>query len=120
VRVLITGTREDGPHCQRAFEVLTKVWSRADNPTLTVVHGACPTGVDAYVDTMARDAGFSVETYPADWDTHGKAAGPLRNKQMVDLGADLCLAFPKGVSRGTRGCLALAQAAGIDTRVVEL
>jgi len=32
---------------------------------------------------------------------------------MIDLGADVLLAFPIGESAGTRGCIALAVAAGI-------
>jgi hypothetical protein len=32
---------------------------------------------------------------------------------MVSLGATLCIAFPLGASEGTRGCMRLAEAAGI-------
>jgi hypothetical protein len=121
VRVLITGTREDGPHCSAVADAVLALWlDGADDGFLTVVHGDCPTGIDAEAERICEERGIPSERYPADWDTHGKSAGPRRNKQMVDLGADLCLAFPKGVSRGTRGCLALAKAAGIKTLVVEL
>ena len=42
--------------------------------------------------------------------------GHVRNHHMVSLGADLCLAFPLGESRGTRGCMAAAHKAGIPVR----
>jgi len=62
------------------------------------------------------------EVHRADWKKYGRAAGPIRNKQMVELGADLCLAFPdhpKGHgSRGTWNCVKLAQQAGIPVLVV--
>lgn len=55
-----------------------------------------------------------VECVPADWATLGNRAGPIRNQAMVDLGDYLaCLAFPLGESRGTRDCMARAEAAGI-------
>lgn len=56
------------------------------------------------------------------WTKYGRAAGPIRNKEMVRLGADLCLAFPdhpKGQgSRGTWGCIDLAHQAGIPILIV--
>lgn len=33
----------------------------------------------------------------ADWDAHGRAAGPIRNKQMLDMAPDVIVAFPGGV-----------------------
>ncbi|AGR46478.1 hypothetical protein ODIN_64 [Mycobacterium phage Odin] len=86
---------------------------------LTVVHGACPYGgADDIADRWAwgmRQEGHNVvpEPHRADWESYGKAAGPIRNQLMVDLGADVCLAFPLGVSRGTRHCMAAAEKAGI-------
>ena len=41
-------------------------------------------------DTLAREfgehRGIPVRTFPADWDTHGRAAGPIRNRQMLEEG----------------------------------
>lgn len=88
---------------------------------LVFVHGACPTGADAivdrYVEHYTKYYGFpwTVERYPADWDTHGRAAGPIRNRQMVELGADVCLAFIKNNSRGASGTARMAEEAGIRT-----
>lgn len=45
------------------------------------------------------------------------AAGPLRTRDMVALGADLVLAFPLGPSRGTRSCMRLARQAGLSVHV---
>jgi UDP-N-acetylmuramoylalanine-D-glutamate ligase len=54
-----------------------------------------------------------VETYEADWDTHGKAAGPIRNKRMLDEGKpDLVVAFPGG--RGTANMISQARKAGVE------
>lgn len=99
------------------------VWSALHEAARTsdgavVVHGDCPTGADRYASEWCREARFNglhviEEAHPADWGKHGKAAGPIRNQQMVDLGADVVLAFPLGESRGTRHCMAAAEKAGI-------
>lgn len=57
--------------------------------------------------------GGTVERHPAEWDKHGKAAGPIRNQKMVDLGATVCLAFPLPGSRGTAHCMSAARKASI-------
>lgn len=56
---------------------------------------------------------LQVEAHPADWKTHGKKAGVVRNRAMVEFGADLVCAFPVGPSVGTRDCIMRARVAGI-------
>lgn len=116
MRVLVTGSR-DWADKEHVAEALIEAWEQAlEGEFPTLVSGACPTGADAIAEALAEEWGWPVERHPADWARHGKAAGPLRNREMVERGADVCLAFPLGVSRGTRGCMALAKAAGIEVR----
>lgn len=84
---------------------------------LTVIEGGA-NGADRLA---ARFANFyqSVEhePYPADWTKYGKAAGFIRNQQMLDEGKpDLVIAFPGG--RGTADMVARARKAGIEVRVI--
>lgn len=66
----------------------------------------------------ATDHGVAVICCPADWRWHGKAAGPIRNKQMLDQHSpDLVIAFPGG--RGAANMVALARAAGVPVAEVE-
>lgn len=57
-------------------------------------------GVDSVGEYIAKVNGFNVRVFPADWKTHGKAAGPIRNEQMGDY-ADFLVAVRKDNSRGT-------------------
>lgn len=88
-------------------------------PKPILVVGACKTGADLIAEELWRSWGYPVERHPADWDRLGRSAGPERNKEMVRSGAAGCLAFPKGLSYGTRGCMKLADVAGIPVIVFE-
>lgn len=50
-------------------------------------------------------------TCMADWTTHGKAAGPIRNTHMLSRKPHLVVAFPGG--RGTDNMVSQARAAGV-------
>lgn len=131
LRILITGSRAwtDKKTIERAIiDAIdshgSHLMSHDDHgPTLrwdqiTIVHGAAR-GADHIAGRIATVWGMRVEEHPADWDTHGKSAGPIRNTEMVRLGADVCLAFPTERSVGTRHCMSLAHAAGIPVRSYE-
>jgi hypothetical protein len=98
--------------------------SNVEEPT--IMHGACGwngnrsyssksmRGVDRWVHEEATDLGFWVEPMPADWTRDGKkAAGPIRNRRMLDRRPDLVLAFWDGKSRGTKDTMDEARRRGI-------
>jgi hypothetical protein len=86
-------------------------------PTAMYEGGAA--GADSDARHVAQRSGLPVLTFEADWTTHGKAAGPIRNGYMLDgyhrLGPmeppSLVLAFPGGV--GTADMIAKAQRKGL-------
>jgi hypothetical protein len=95
---------------------------------VVIVHGACPTGADALATEYALCNWIAQEPHPADWKHLGRSAGLDRNEKMVNLGADVCLAFidrchkpscrgkkPHG-SHGATHCSSLAESAGIEVR----
>lgn len=119
MRILITGSRDytDRDTIRQALMRAGRD-ARVHPQSVTVVHGGAR-GADRIAGELAREFGCMVEVHRADWDRYGKAAGHRRNAEMVALGADVCLAFPLGESRGTRGCVALAEKAGIRVVVHE-
>lgn len=57
-------------------------------------------GVDTLGFQYAFDNNIPIKTFPADWETHGKAAGPIRNMQMAKY-ADALILVWDGKSRGS-------------------
>lgn len=117
MRILVTGSR-DWDDWRAVTKALVDHWDY----TVIVVHGACPIGADEMADWLCRnvlwqmECVLSIEPHPADWEQYGKRAGYLRNKEMVDLGADVCLAFIKNGSKGATLTANLAEKAGIPVK----
>lgn len=84
-------------------------------PGTTVISGAAR-GVDRTAEEEARLLGLPVESYPADWNSHGKKAGFLRNRILVEEG-DAIEAFWDGSSSGTLSTINLANAARKPVRI---
>jgi hypothetical protein len=64
---------------------------------------------------------FEVQRYPANWDKFGRAAGPIRNQQMLDEGKpELVIAFHHDIenSKGTKHMVGIAIKAGIKVKLV--
>jgi hypothetical protein len=116
-RILVTGSR-DWPDHDVIYDALDAALNAApkDRDTWLVV-GDCPRGADRIAYQWAVTAMVPIDVHLADWATHGKAAGPIRNGAMVRAGANLCLAFIQAGSRGATHTLELARRAGIPTRV---
>jgi hypothetical protein len=82
--------------------------------TMVVSGGAF--GVDRMGEGYARSHHIPFTVFKPDWNTHGKAAGPYRNRQMVEY-ADALIAIWDGKSRGTKSTIDLAKKKGIPIYV---
>jgi hypothetical protein len=119
-RILVTGWRfwpRDAAYViHDALAEAVLVDPHVGKRLVVVVDGWCPRGgVDKWANQWAREHEPLVQ-----WERHrakvgpgGRFMGPERNSLMVNLGADVCLAFPAGSSTGTVDCMKKARAAGI-------
>jgi hypothetical protein len=107
-RVLVCGGRDyiDSIHVCDVLGRLHEQWNIS-----VLIHGDAP-GADQRAKMWARSMKIPEVGYPADWKTHGKAAGPIRNQKMLDeMSPDVVVAFPGG--RGTADMCRRARAHGI-------
>jgi hypothetical protein len=116
-RILVTGSR-DWDDVRTVDTELTALGRRVPSDRPIVVVDGLAAGLDCIAHGYALGRMWGTERHPADWDTHGKGAGSIRNQAMVDLGADVCLAFPTASSVGTWDCVRRANKAGIRVIIV--
>lgn len=113
MRILVTGSR-DWPKPQVIAEVLRGLI--VPDGDITLVSGGAR-GVDRTAEKIAEELRWIIERHDAEWEKYPRAAGIIRNKKMVDLGADVCVAFIYNNSRGATHCANLAEKAGIKTLI---
>lgn len=119
-KIIVTGSR-DWSDITSVVETL-KIY---DKSTI-LVHGNCR-GADIICAVVGETLGFEIRPYPADWDTHGKPAGIIRNQLMIDTEnktdepIDLCIAFHDEIenSKGTKDCVSRALKANITILYVK-
>ena len=101
MKIIIAGGREfTDVEAAKDFLVDLVFEQRVIPDTFTVISGGAR-GADKVGEDIAIAYELPLEIYPADWNTHGKSAGYIRNKQMADV-ADALIAFWDGSSRGTK------------------
>ncbi len=117
MRVLVCGSRH---WTDRAT---VKEWLAKLPRRSVIIHGGCR-GADVIAGEVAVELGFGVAVFPADWKLHGKAAGPIRNEQMiVDAVPQRVFAFTEALMRnqrptGTSDCVMRALSHGIPVTIV--
>jgi hypothetical protein len=112
VRLLVCGGRDfdDQELLDNALGDVTQTIGRSD----VLIHGGAR-GADRLAGEWAKRFGIPVMVFPADWETHGRRAGYLRNRQMLVEGEPThVVAMPGG--RGTADMLRQARLAGVPTR----
>lgn len=123
VKVIITGGR-DFDNYELFKETLNYLFGAlavkliagaCDRGTLTYARqdGTKVYGADGLTERYAAEFGYDFYPYPANWNKYGKAAGPIRNSEMIKTGAEVCIGFWDGKSKGTKDMMTKADNAGI-------
>ena len=118
-RIIVAGGR-DFNNYDLLSETLDAVLKRYTDSETIIVTGCCR-GADALGEHYAKEHGIPVKRFPADWLQYGKAAGPIRNREMAEYaseGEGVLVAFWDGKSRGTKNMIDMAFKYGLDVHVI--
>lgn len=118
LRVLVCGGRTYGWRLhpdgrrERNEGQISELMAWLDGSGATKIGEGGARGADEWARFWAEIRGVPCQTWRADWARHGRAAGPLRNRQMFhEFQPELVLAAPGGP--GTADMIAVAEAAGV-------
>lgn len=125
MKILVTGDRKwvDAKIMRVVLKSYVDIHTKS---AIILVHGNAP-GADQLAAFIAKSFGITdIRPYAAHWNEYNKAAGPLRNQEMLDKEhkpnepIDLVLAFHNDItnSKGTKDMLLRAGNAGIATRLI--
>ena len=106
-KIVIGGCRDFSDYrllCDYVDLCLARLKQQGD---ICIISGGCH-GTDALGERYAQERGYAVKVYPADWETYGRSAGPIRNREMVE-NADAVIAFWDGRSAGTASLISCAK-----------
>lgn len=108
MRVLVCGGRKFADQ-RRLNAVLDDLHAKHG---FTVIIEGEATGADQLSALWASSRGVELLPFPADWNRHQLAAGPIRNRQMLIEGKpDLVVAFPGG--KGTANMVKQSEQRGV-------
>lgn len=115
-RVIVCGGRtfSDMELCYRTLDQVL-----ADRTNIVIVSGHAR-GADSFGEEYAQEHGLRTCIFKPDWKRYGRAAGPIRNREMLTYALDgkaLIVAFWDGNSKGTRDMIRKGRDAGAEVIV---
>jgi hypothetical protein len=120
MKLAIVGSRDFNDYDKVIYYISEYFGLGADglggNYITEVVSGGA-NGADALGKKLAKEYRIEYTEFPADWNKHGKAAGPIRNEQIMQY-TDKVIAFWDGKSKGTMSAINLARKYKKDTIII--
>lgn len=111
MKILVAGSR-NYENFDRIKQILS--YMKDKYGVYTVIEGG-QRGADLHAKQAAIELGLPVIQIDAQWETYGRAAGPIRNKLMLDEKPDLVIIFHEDIhkSKGSKNMLLQARGAGV-------
>ena len=116
-RVIIAGTRSFNDYELLRDSCNNLLSEKQRTHTIVVISGTAR-GADQMGERYAKERGFQLRRFPADWEQYGKSAGHIRNAKMAD-NADALIAFWDGESNGTKNMIDNARRKGLAIRIIQ-
>jgi len=116
-KILICGSRD----WEDRYAILRRIRELLEEHgnDITIISGAAR-GADRIAASWCKTLGVNLIEVHADWKRYGKAAGPIRNKLMLDMNPDLVIAFHEDLdnSKGTKNTVDEADKRGIKVEKI--
>jgi len=96
MKVIVAGSRSLGTWSQVTQAIVNSGWEK----DITEIVSGTARGVDTMGELYANTYNIPIRRFPANWSKYGKAAGPIRNREMAEY-ADMLIAVWDGKSPGT-------------------
>ncbi|RWZ87189.1 MAG: DUF2493 domain-containing protein [Hydrotalea sp. AMD] len=110
MRTIIAGSRNFND-----YELLCAVIESCPWEITTIVSGKAR-GADSLGEKYAKDNDIPVDEFPANWNLHGKGAGPIRNQQMAE-NAEALIVLWDGISTGTKDMISRARKSNLKIMI---
>ena len=117
-RIVVAGCRDYNNYNEAKKYIDFCISKIKENNTLVFISGGCK-GADMLGERYAKENGYKIERYIAQWDKYGKSAGPIRNEKMAEIG-DYVICFWDGKSRGTKTMIDYAKEQGKPIKIKKL
>ena len=101
----------------RAFDDYKLLRETLDEYDIDLIVSGGATGADSLAERYAKEENINTMIFKPDWKTHGKAAGFIRNRDIV-VNGNLVVAFWDGVSKGTLSSINIARKMNIETKII--
>lgn len=111
MRVIIAGSRDITD-----YDVVSQAIADSGFDVTRVVSGCCR-GVDRLGEQWAKERYITIHAFPANWRANGKAAGPIRNREMAQNADALVAVTWEGGTAGTKNMIEEARKAGLKIHV---
>lgn len=106
-RIVIAGCRNYSNYNLAKEFIETCISDMPPQTKIIIISGGCK-GADTLGERFAKENGYEIEKYPAQWNKYGRAAGPKRNRIMAEK-CDLVICFWDGKSKGTKSMIDCAR-----------
>jgi hypothetical protein len=116
-KLIIAGGRDFSDYGLLSRECDKALLRKAENCKITIISGGAA-GADSLGEKYAKERGYEIKRFPADWKNQGKSAGMIRNAEMVKI-ADAAMLFWDGMSRGTKNTKELMERANKPLKIVK-
>ena len=127
LRVIIAGSRDFNDYSKLTSStnsILNEIISKIDDLDKIRIISGTARGADRLGERFAKNNGYELSRFPADWALFGKRAGYIRNHKMANFAIQdgsygVLIAFWDGESKGTKHMINMSIGTGLDVHIVK-